>query len=130
MSVNHALGGWLVQLRDQWFAPVNPPLSIWRRFIYAFMGSFFWVMYLAFANLDTSATPALLNPLVIVPADPSLRVLVFVVVPLVFAWLVSWPTRPYSPTRLFLGGLLLPALATAIARFSLLEWLITGGPER
>lgn len=128
MSINHALGGWLTQLREQWFAAVDPPLSLWRRFLYALFGSLFWVAYLTITNIASSESfgSQIAAAMAVVIGDPAIVAGLFIFVPGVFAWLVSWPYRPYSPTRLFLGGLILPALATAIVRFSLLEWLLTG----
>ena len=128
MSINHALGGWLTQLRIQWFAPIDPPLRLWRRFLYASFGTFFWAAYLAITNITSSESlgSEIAAAMAVAIDDELIRAALFLLVPGLFAWLVSWPYRPYSPTRLFLGGLLLPALATAIARFSLLEWLLTG----
>lgn len=130
MSINQALGAWLAELQEQWFAPVHPPLGLWRRFLYAFAGAFFWAVYVTVLIVSQDAMPEVPD----IPLFPAFEIenrevatIAIVGIPAVFAWLVSWPNRPYSPTRLFLGGLLLPALATALARLSLLEWVVQGG---
>ena len=56
--------------------------------------------------------------------SPSLLWLFGVLSPLLFAWLVAWQERPYSPARFFLGGIVLPTLAVSTATaLRALEWL-------
>ena len=103
MSINRALGDWISRIQGQWLDPVHPALPLWHRLLYASFGSYLWAFYTIF---QTQASPELNLSL----AGNFGAILVLLVGPFLFGWIVSWPARPYSPARLFLGGILLPTV--------------------
>lgn len=120
-TVNQALGNWLQTLKDQWFAAAPEILAWPRRMLYSYCGSLFWAFFF-FLSYDSNPllqTPSALRAFLL---DPDAQVIALTVVPFFFAWLVSWPKRRYTPTRLFLGGLLLPTAAVSIVSLSLIRF--------
>ena len=118
-TINREIGAWIRMLRKQWMAPIGKVpeedevnWKFWRRFLYAFVGSFTFAAGLLLFRLLDFGLPFLGDPMV-----ASGQIVIFLImVPYIvwFAWLVSWRDFGYGPVRLFLSAILLPALVVAV----------------
>ena len=126
MGDKTTVGDVLQSWSNAWNAPLDTPLKQERRRRFAFCGSLPWILY--------NVTPVnwrsflegydILTATVIVVAGIALQAgLAYW-----FAWLISYHERKCSPARLFLEGLLLPALtATLLTGSQILSRLGGGG---
>lgn len=116
-NVMSSMAGALIELMDwvsaTWNTPVDPPLPRQRRFLYAFAGTFPWVLF----HLNDRSWLNILGSLPVGFADVAF-VLFQVALGAWFAWLISYQERKCSPSRFFLEGLLFPGVATALLRGS------------
>ena len=107
-KISEELAKWIGDLRALWSGKIECPLSVIKRFAYAYAGSF--TLFLAFSLVRLSET--------VLPGGAERRDIVSVIIispevwlifaffpPLLFAWLVTWPERKHSPMRLYLAGL-------------------------
>lgn len=108
MKLNEELAIWLADLREQWSGKIEKPLGgcwIFSCYLLGAFTLFFFVVLLA----PEAATSNIRETLgVTFPLIASLPVAVPI------AGLLSWPRRPYTPARMYLGGLAFSALVCLI----------------
>ena len=98
---------------------VEPALNSIQKFLCVLAGSlsFFMVYVFILVFLDPSQAD------VVVLGFGGLRVGFFVLVPaLIIAWIVSWRNQRHGPVRLFLTGIILPALVSVVLRVAWIPW--------
>ena len=96
-------------IQRSWWQPLEEPLGWWHRFFCAFVGAALWMFTRVFLSPASLAASEALVP------GGSLSVAVGIVILSVwFGYLVAYQDRKCSPSRLFIEGLLFPALTGAL----------------
>ena len=117
-------------LAHSWNRPLEEALGRRDRFIYAFSGSWPWLIYnlrsdsLNYALAIFGGKSGGLSPTVLASVTFGAQMLLAAW----FAWLISYQGRQCSPSRFFLEGILFPGIAAALLKGSfLLELFGLGG---
>ncbi|MDE0694386.1 MAG: hypothetical protein OXH76_00950 [Boseongicola sp.] len=113
----HEAGQWLGLLRDQWF-PRNPYKFNWMvRFIFLYLGAYFYLT----AVILLASAPSILQIWGVLTIDVLFLSIIVpaAVLGMLFAGLLCWIDRNADPARLFLSGLAFPAFVVLIIRYSL-----------
>ena len=120
-TISQELAKWIADLRTQWSGKIDKPLSEPIIFLYTFIGALTLFSSLVFIRLPDVILPLVTpEPGTVIFLFSHERVgqiilVLFALTPSFWiAWLVSWPKRPYSPARLFLGGLAFSTLVCII----------------
>lgn len=111
-TFSQELANWLADLRTQWSGKIEQPLRGPVIFLYAFLGAltlFSSLIFVRFGSALAAVTPTngVIKTLL---EEPLVWLLIAILPSLGIAWLVSWPKRPYSPARIYLGSLAFSAL--------------------
>lgn len=124
-----ALAEWINTLRGQWLSKPSKPLRPITRYFLALTGSltFFLIhiFFLFFEGLsDLSGqrnTPFILNAQF---ANLAIALGIIAVFPAaIIALIASWANERHGPVRLFLTGVILPALTSLIIWISVSRWV-------
>ena len=102
---------------------VDPPLGALPKFFCVLAGTvtFFTVSFFVLLTMDPVRAEWALRQ------TGALFVVVMVSIPaLVVASIVSWRNKRHGPVRLFLTGIILPALVSVIIRAALVPWMGVG----
>ena len=92
---------------------VDPPLKPIQKFLCVLAGSLAFFMVYVFILIYSDPSQAE----VVILGFGGLRVGLSVLVPaLIIAWIVSWRNQRHGPVRLFLTGVILPALVSVVLR--------------
>lgn len=113
MKLNEELANWLADLREQWSGKIEEPLRLrWICLCY-FLGAFTIFWFLVFFSVVVPAQGSISTniPDTLGPYIPLILSLLLAVM---IALLLSWPRRPYTPARMYLGGLAFAALVCLI----------------
>ena len=120
VGVSETAAKFLHEFYETYFQPLETPLKWGKRFSYAFLGAF-----------SLFAVAPLLASEIVVQSelDISVKDPVFVITPFMFfyvgligllsaffAHLISWAKTRHGPVRLYLSGVLLPALVIYIMK--------------
>ena len=123
-SLSAELGKWVEVLREQWMSPIDETLPRWKRFCFAFAGSFTFFSYLFFGMVLIDDSTAVRQEIDVIPV--ANRAIIGSFFCSWFAYLISWMKVSYSPTRLYLSGFSLPAIITTVL-FRIFQTLEVGG---
>lgn len=98
----------------------EPPLKPMQKFLCALGGAltFFVVSFFGW----TITIPGLTS-LVFLGFGVFMVALAVSIPALFISWVISWRNERHGPIRLFLTGIILPALASVIIRVSLFPWM-------
>ena len=111
-SFSVELGKWLEALRMQWLGPLDKTLGRWARFGFALSGSVtFWGYLFAREQFLDPQRAAETGTDWMSVIGPMVSFLMF---SMWFALLISWKESPYSPTRFYVAGIMLPLIVTTI----------------
>lgn len=126
-TLSQELGLWVRAYRDIWSADRKQKLETWKRILYSVCGAFsyFFILFL----VNNSGTPDVENNKFFFDSLQTWGFFVGeVVVPTVFfGWLVGSPSeRCGGPIRLYLDGVLLPAITSSLILLPL-TYLISKG---
>ena len=120
--LSSAVGEWINTLRDQWLGEPSQPLHPVVRCILVFLGSvIFFSVYASFVFISPPGSrsviflqalglPMALGILICIPA-------------LIIAFVAGWRNERHGPIRLFLTGIVVPAVVSLILWQSLRPWL-------
>ena len=131
LTLNEELAKWLADVRIQWSGTIEQPLSQFKIYLYAFFGALTLFSSLIFLRLQdellrmpekftepTAQSEGTSNVVKMLLESQFIWVLIWILLALApslgIAWLLSWPKRPYSPARIYLGGLAFSALICLI----------------
>lgn len=113
MKLNEELANWLADLREQWSGKIEDPLRFHWICLCYFLGTStifcFLVFFLVIVPKPGTITTNILDTLGL-----TTPLVVSLVPAVMIALLLSWPRRPYTPARMYLGGLAFTALVCLI----------------
>lgn len=113
MKLNEELANWLADLREQWSGRIEDPLRFrWICLCY-FLGAFTIFCFLVFFPVVVPE-PWTITTNIPDKVKPTILLVVSLVPAVMIALLLSWPRRPYTPARMYLGGLAFAALICLI----------------
>lgn len=113
MKLNEELANWLADLREQWSGRIGDPLRFrWICLCY-FLGAFTIFCFLVFFPVVVPE-PWTITTNIPDKVKPTILLVVSLVPAVMIALLLSWPRRPYTPARMYLGGLAFAALICLI----------------
>ena len=117
-SISQEIALLIAELRNHWLQPLNEPLTRSKRFTYALVGSATWVFATFLMRIQSESMVRIWLLLFRESAIWVIMAGMAVLIPLWFAWLVSWRERSIGPIRLFLEGIILPTLVGFVLSYS------------
>ena len=116
MSASETAAKFLHEFYETYFQPLEKPLGRGKRFIYALSGAF--SLFISGFILLVFKIPDIFQNTVfeITPFSTLYYLMAILLLSVFFAYLVSWAETRHGPVRLYLSGVLLPALVIYIIR--------------
>lgn len=113
MKLNEELANWLADLREQWSGKIEDPLRFHWICLCYFLGTSTIFCFLVFFLVGVPK-PGTITTNILDTLGLTTPLVVSLVPAVMIALLLSWPRRPYTPARMYLGGLAFTALVCLI----------------